>query len=86
MLDLEGGWSISFAGCGFLGVYHIGVAGCLLERAPYLVEGAMKIYGASAGSLTASVLATRASLGRQYAIRLSNFRFSSLGVFQETEV
>nr|XP_023668409.1 patatin-like phospholipase domain-containing protein 2 [Paramormyrops kingsleyae] len=64
MLDLEGGWSISFAGCGFLGVYHIGVAGCLLERAPYLVEGATKIYGASAGSLTASVLATRASLER----------------------
>ncbi|XP_018585428.1 patatin-like phospholipase domain containing 3 [Scleropages formosus] len=64
MFDLEGGWSISFAGCGFLGVYHIGVASCLLERAPYLVEGASKIYGASAGALTAAMLTTHASVDR----------------------
>uniref|UniRef100_A0A4W4EE01 triacylglycerol lipase n=1 Tax=Electrophorus electricus TaxID=8005 RepID=A0A4W4EE01_ELEEL len=41
---------ISFAGCGFLGVYHIGVASCLLERAPHLVRGATRVYGASAGA------------------------------------
>ncbi|XP_026182881.1 patatin-like phospholipase domain containing 3 [Mastacembelus armatus] len=62
MFDLNGGWNLSFAGCGFLGVYHIGVASCLLENAPYLVKGATKLYGASAGALTASVLASRASL------------------------
>ncbi|XP_051544521.1 patatin-like phospholipase domain-containing protein 2 [Myxocyprinus asiaticus] len=62
MFDLNGGWNLSFAGCGFLGIYHIGVASCLLEKAPYLVRGATKIYGASAGALTASVLTTEACL------------------------
>ncbi|XP_018552690.1 patatin-like phospholipase domain containing 3 [Lates calcarifer] len=62
MFDLNGGWNLSFAGCGFLGIYHIGVASCLLEKAPYLVKGATKLYGASAGALTASVLASQASI------------------------
>ncbi|KAJ0037033.1 hypothetical protein NL108_015851 [Boleophthalmus pectinirostris] len=64
MFDLNGGWNLSFAGCGFLGIYHIGVASCLLEKAPYLVHGATKIYGASAGALTASVLASRACIAK----------------------
>lgn len=62
MFDLKGGWNLSFAGCGFLGIYHIGVASCLLEKAPFLVKGASKLYGASAGALTASVLASQASI------------------------
>ncbi|XP_070710157.1 patatin-like phospholipase domain containing 3 [Pempheris klunzingeri] len=62
MFDLNAGWNLSFAGCGFLGIYHIGVASCLLEKAPYLVTGATKLYGASAGALTASVLASQASI------------------------
>ncbi|KAM9660275.1 patatin-like phospholipase domain-containing protein 2 [Trichechus inunguis] len=56
-------WNISFAGCGFLGVYHIGVASCLREHAPFLVANATHIYGASAGALTASALVTGACLG-----------------------
>ncbi|KAK2832185.1 hypothetical protein Q7C36_015647 [Tachysurus vachellii] len=56
MLDLSAGWNLSFAGCGFLGIYHLGVSSCLLERAPYLVHRANKIYGASAGALNAAVL------------------------------
>ncbi|KAA8579906.1 hypothetical protein FQN60_005441 [Etheostoma spectabile] len=64
MVDLNSGWNLSFAGCGFLGIYHIGVASCLQEKAPYLIEGATKLYGASAGALTASVLASQASLAR----------------------
>ncbi|XP_035257960.1 patatin-like phospholipase domain-containing protein 2 isoform X1 [Anguilla anguilla] len=64
MFDLKDGWNISFAGCGFLGIYHIGVASCLLEQAPYLVKGASKIYGASAGALTASMLASGASIAK----------------------
>ena len=64
MFDLTKEWNLSFAGCGFLGIYHIGVASCLLEQAPYLIKGATKIYGASAGALTASVLASQASIGR----------------------
>lgn len=55
-------WNLSFAGCGFLGIYHIGVASCLLEKAPGIVYGASKIYGASAGALTAAVLVSRASI------------------------
>lgn len=64
MFDLNGGWNLSFAGCGFLGIYHIGVASCLLEQAPYLVKGATRLYGASAGALTASVLASQAALSK----------------------
>ncbi|KAM6960470.1 patatin-like phospholipase domain-containing protein 2 [Aplochiton taeniatus] len=63
MFPLDSPWNISFAGCGFLGIYHIGVAGCLLEQAPYLVGNARHIYGASAGALTASALASGACLG-----------------------
>lgn len=56
-------WNISFAGCGFLGVYHIGVASCLREHAPFLVANATHIYGASAGALTATALVTGICLG-----------------------
>ncbi|XP_060694750.1 patatin-like phospholipase domain-containing protein 2 [Hemiscyllium ocellatum] len=56
-------WSISFAGCGFLGIYHIGVASCLCEHAPQLVHNASNIYGASAGALTACALVSGACLG-----------------------
>ncbi|KAF7643976.1 hypothetical protein LDENG_00230170 [Lucifuga dentata] len=64
MFDLKDGWNLSFAGCGFLGIYHVGVASCLLEKAPYLVKGATKLYGASAGALTASMLASQASIAK----------------------
>ncbi|XP_069048986.1 patatin-like phospholipase domain containing 3 [Lepisosteus oculatus] len=64
MFGLEGGWNISFAGCGFLGVYHIGVASCLLEVAPHLIRDANKIYGASAGALTAAAIVSRACLAQ----------------------
>ncbi|XP_005307350.1 patatin-like phospholipase domain-containing protein 2 isoform X1 [Chrysemys picta bellii] len=63
MFPLDSTWSISFAGCGFLGVYHIGVASCLQEHAPFLVANAKTIYGASAGALTATALVTGACLG-----------------------
>ncbi|XP_037551969.1 patatin-like phospholipase domain containing 3 [Nematolebias whitei] len=64
MFDLNSGWNLSFAGCGFLGIYHIGVASCLLEKAPYLVRGAARLYGASAGALTASMLASQACIAK----------------------
>ncbi|MGH0164777.1 UNVERIFIED_CONTAM: hypothetical protein FKN15_053306 [Acipenser sinensis] len=63
MFPLDSPWNISFAGCGFLGIYHIGVASCLREHAPFLVENAKNIYGASAGALTASALVSGACLG-----------------------
>ncbi|XP_043944429.1 patatin-like phospholipase domain-containing protein 2 [Protopterus annectens] len=60
MFDCEKGWNISFAGCGFLGLYHIGVASCLQEQAPHLLKDACKIYGASAGALTAAAVVSGA--------------------------
>uniref|UniRef100_A0A3Q0S3I4 PNPLA domain-containing protein n=1 Tax=Amphilophus citrinellus TaxID=61819 RepID=A0A3Q0S3I4_AMPCI len=47
---------ISFAGCGFMGIYYIGATSCILERFPRFIQDASKIYGASAGALTAAVL------------------------------
>ncbi|XP_026220737.1 patatin-like phospholipase domain-containing protein 2 [Anabas testudineus] len=63
MFPLDSPWNISFAGCGFLGIYHIGVASCLLEQAPFLVHNARHIYGASAGALTATAVVTGVCLG-----------------------
>ncbi|KYO32346.1 patatin-like phospholipase domain-containing protein 2 isoform C [Alligator mississippiensis] len=71
MLDYECGWSLSFAGCGFLGVYHIGAATCLQERAPRILRDARRIYGASAGALTGAVLVGGGSLGRNAVSILS---------------
>uniref|UniRef100_A0A8C4X6E3 Patatin like phospholipase domain containing 2 n=1 Tax=Erpetoichthys calabaricus TaxID=27687 RepID=A0A8C4X6E3_ERPCA len=65
MFPLDSPWNISFAGCGFLGIYHIGVASCLREHAPFLVENARNIYGASAGALTATALVSGACLGER---------------------
>ncbi|KAM4840303.1 patatin-like phospholipase domain-containing protein 5 [Urocitellus parryii] len=49
----EGSWSLSFAGAGFLGLYHVGVTHCLSERAPRLLQGARRFYGSSSGALNA---------------------------------
>ncbi|KAM9352304.1 patatin-like phospholipase domain-containing protein 2 [Symphorus nematophorus] len=56
MFDLKKEWSISFAGCGFMGIYYVGATSCILERFPRFIQDASKIYGASAGSLMATVL------------------------------
>lgn len=54
--------SYSFAGCGFLGLYHVGVASCLREYAP--MGKNTKILGASAGALAAMALACDLPLGK----------------------
>ncbi|XP_022067481.2 patatin-like phospholipase domain-containing protein 2 [Acanthochromis polyacanthus] len=56
MFDLKKDWSISFAGCGFMGIYYLGAISCILERFPRFIEGASKIYGSSAGALMAAIL------------------------------
>ena len=63
MIDLEKEWSISFAGCGFMSIYYVGVSSCILERFPRFIHDAAKIYGASAGSLMAAVLTLGIPLG-----------------------
>lgn len=48
--------NLSFSGCGFLGVYHIGVACCFKEHAPRFLSSVDHIYGCSAGCLIAGML------------------------------
>lgn len=43
--------NLSFAGCGFLGIYHVGVAVCFKKYAPHLCLN--QISGASAGAIAA---------------------------------
>lgn len=52
---------LSFSGCGFLGLYHVGVVSCIKEYAPHLARG--KVAGASAGALAACGLVTECNLG-----------------------
>uniref|UniRef100_A0A3P9ND75 triacylglycerol lipase n=1 Tax=Poecilia reticulata TaxID=8081 RepID=A0A3P9ND75_POERE len=56
MFDPNKEWSISFAGCGFMGIYYVGVISCILERFPRFIRDAAKIYGASAGALMAAII------------------------------
>uniref|UniRef100_A0A0K0ESS7 triacylglycerol lipase n=1 Tax=Strongyloides stercoralis TaxID=6248 RepID=A0A0K0ESS7_STRER len=46
--------SLSFAGCGFLCIYHAGVCAAIKEYAPQLAKN--KVCGASAGSIAATFL------------------------------
>lgn len=48
--------AISFSGCGFLGVYHIGVIKCLQSYGASLLQGLEMYGGASGGGLAAAVL------------------------------
>lgn len=52
-IDFSGA-DISFAGCGFMCIYHAGVSAALKEYAPQLVSN--RIYGASAGAIAAAAL------------------------------
>ncbi|EFN69552.1 Patatin-like phospholipase domain-containing protein 2 [Camponotus floridanus] len=53
--------NLSFAGCGFLGIYHVGVAVCFKKYAPHLLLD--KISGASAGAIAACSLLCDLPLG-----------------------
>ncbi|XP_073967223.1 uncharacterized protein [Choristoneura fumiferana] len=53
--------NLSFAGCGFLGIYHVGVAVCFKKYAPQLLLG--KISGASFGALSACCLLCDVPIG-----------------------
>lgn len=55
---MRGGINLSFCGCGFLGMYHLGVATCLVQRAPSFLDSVQRVGGASAGALMAAVLVT----------------------------
>ncbi|ESO07817.1 hypothetical protein HELRODRAFT_76015 [Helobdella robusta] len=57
----KGKLNLSFAGCGFLGIYHVGVASCFKKYAPHVYKD--KIAGASAGALVACALIADLPLG-----------------------
>ncbi|KAG7281870.1 hypothetical protein CRUP_031119 [Coryphaenoides rupestris] len=63
MFDLNKEWSISFAGCGFMGIYYVGAASCISERLPLFFQKASRIYGASAGSLMSTIMTVGIPLG-----------------------
>ncbi|TGZ67542.1 hypothetical protein CRM22_004725 [Opisthorchis felineus] len=56
-------YNLSFAGCGFLGLYHVGVVCCLRKFAPHLYKN-RPVSGASAGALTAACLVCDVNIGK----------------------
>ncbi|XP_005335584.3 patatin-like phospholipase domain-containing protein 4 isoform X1 [Ictidomys tridecemlineatus] len=50
--------NLSFAACGFLGIYHLGAASAFCKHGKRLLKDVQAFAGASAGSLVASVLLT----------------------------
>ncbi|XP_053282700.1 patatin-like phospholipase domain-containing protein 2 [Pleuronectes platessa] len=80
-------WNLSFAGCGFRSVYHLGASSCILERVPWLIHGASKICGASSGCLVAAALTVGIPL-EQFCVHVLSMakeaRQQTLGVFHPT--
>ena len=74
--DQSEGLNISFAGCGFLGIYHVGVSACFRKYAPELLV--QRIAGASAGALAAACLLCNADLGKEGLVVHSAKQFDSL--------
>ncbi|KJH45810.1 phospholipase, patatin family [Dictyocaulus viviparus] len=75
-----GRMNLSFSGCGFLCVYHAGVAAAIKEYAPFLMEN--RISGASAGAIVAACLVTNVCLSKATSTILkvvSQARSRSLG-------
>ena len=75
---------ISFAGCGFMGVYHIGVGHCLCERTPEILEQMEGCYGTSAGAIVAVCMAINARTedGNRFVVKATKaVNKSILGAF-----
>lgn len=65
--------NLSFAGCGFHGIYHFGVISCLQRHGKNIMKDIRGYGGASAGSLVAALLATSTPLehGLQFSTELA---------------
>ena len=50
--------NLSFAACGFLGIYHLGAVGAFLRHGDRLLGSLRACAGASAGALVAAVMIT----------------------------
>ena len=87
--------NLSFAGCGFMGVYHIGVVQCFRHCAPDVLKNKVsqlkykipslfteiKICGASAGATVALSALTDTALG-QYSPPIIKSHLISSAVFR----
>ncbi|CAL1541752.1 unnamed protein product [Lymnaea stagnalis] len=62
--------SFSFSGCGFLGVYHVGVAACLRDHTDVIKRNEIKFAGASAGALVATTLLLDINFGEMTRLLL----------------
>lgn len=72
--------NLSFAGCGFLGIYHVGVAVAFKKYAPHLLLE--KIGGASAGALAATCLLCDMPLGKTRGnARVKFIKYTSVPAF-----
>ena len=67
-------FNLTFSGCGFLGIYHIGVMSCLKENAVDFLKRVRCYGGASAGAFAAAGLVMDLSIQEvaEPVIRLTN--------------
>ncbi|VDP82226.1 unnamed protein product [Echinostoma caproni] len=75
--------NLSFAGCGFLGLYHVGVCCCMKKLAPHLYQN-KRLSGTSAGAIAAVCLVCDVNIAEcvQYMCELiNNARRYLLGPF-----
>jgi len=61
-------FSILFRGCGFLLIYEAGVLAALQELSPDILKSASRIYGASSGSVVATLALCGCGIGKGYAL------------------
>ncbi|EDO27758.1 predicted protein, partial [Nematostella vectensis] len=52
----ESNFNLTFSGCGFLGIYHLGVVSCMKDNAPSFLAKVKCFGGASAGSFASTAL------------------------------
>ncbi|NWX12330.1 PLPL1 protein, partial [Aegotheles bennettii] len=61
-------FSILFRGCSFLIMYQVGVLAALQELSPDILNSASRIYGASSGSVVATLALCGCDIGKGYAL------------------
>ncbi|KAK7131908.1 hypothetical protein R3I93_018467 [Phoxinus phoxinus] len=79
--------SVSFCGSGFLATYQLGAAQSILDNSAWILQGAPRVYGASAGSLVAAAVVCGSNLGRVRDHLLEFARFThqqSIGILSPT--
>lgn len=66
--------NMSFAGCGFLGIYHLGAATTFQKHGKSFLHQVDRFAGASAGALVASVLAIKGDDTEILKVRTTLFK------------